>query len=153
MNKPKPKTPYQRLVEASKEWALKVTHPQTEPLWTYTLVPLPSGQYTCAGVNLRPFAVNDGETITVLPGGLTRVALPEGQLVVNSSQGGGSKDTWVLEAPMPGESDAEEEALGTKEVILMTPPEVYTEGPVRSVKEQTKQQQQAGVHSEGVVSC
>jgi len=47
-------------------------------------------------VDLRPFAVNDGEEVTVLPGGLTRVALPEGQLVVNSSQGGGSKDTWVL---------------------------------------------------------
>ena len=47
-------------------------------------------------VDLRPFAVNDGNDIWVLPGGLTRVALPEGQLVVNSSQGGGSKDTWVL---------------------------------------------------------
>ncbi len=47
-------------------------------------------------VDLRPFAVNDGESVFVLPGGLTRVALPEGQLVVNSSQGGGSKDTWVL---------------------------------------------------------
>ncbi|WNB87115.1 circularly permuted type 2 ATP-grasp protein [Cellulomonas sp. ATA003] len=47
-------------------------------------------------VDLRPFAVNDGERIWVLPGGLTRVALPEGSLVVNSSQGGGSKDTWVL---------------------------------------------------------
>lgn len=47
-------------------------------------------------VDLRPFAVNDGEDVWVLPGGLTRVALPEGQLVVNSSQGGGSKDTWVL---------------------------------------------------------
>ncbi|HVQ91145.1 MAG TPA: circularly permuted type 2 ATP-grasp protein [Mycobacteriales bacterium] len=47
-------------------------------------------------VDLRPFAVNDGEHIWVLPGGLTRVALPEGALVVNSSQGGGSKDTWVL---------------------------------------------------------
>ncbi|MBG6237432.1 putative circularly permuted ATP-grasp superfamily protein [Mycetocola sp. CAN_C7] len=46
--------------------------------------------------DLRPFAVNDGEDIWVLPGGLTRVALPEGQLVVNSSQGGGSKDTWVV---------------------------------------------------------
>jgi uncharacterized circularly permuted ATP-grasp superfamily protein len=47
-------------------------------------------------VDLRPFAVNDGDKIWVLPGGLTRVALPEGELVVNSSQGGGAKDTWVL---------------------------------------------------------
>jgi uncharacterized circularly permuted ATP-grasp superfamily protein len=47
-------------------------------------------------VDLRPFAVNDGEEVFVLPGGLTRVALPKGSLVVNSSQGGGSKDTWVL---------------------------------------------------------
>ena len=46
--------------------------------------------------DLRPFAVNDGTDIWVLPGGLTRVALAEGQLVVNSSQGGGSKDTWVV---------------------------------------------------------
>ena len=46
--------------------------------------------------DLRPFAVNDGSEVWVLPGGLTRVALPEGQLVVNSSQGGGSKDTWVV---------------------------------------------------------
>jgi uncharacterized circularly permuted ATP-grasp superfamily protein len=37
--------------------------------------------------------------IYVLPGGLTRVAMRKGSLVVNSSQGGGSKDTWVLEAP------------------------------------------------------
>jgi uncharacterized circularly permuted ATP-grasp superfamily protein len=49
-------------------------------------------------VDLRPFAVNDGERVWVVPGGLTRVALPEGSLVVNSSQGGGSKDTWVLAA-------------------------------------------------------
>jgi len=47
-------------------------------------------------VDLRPFAVNSGSGIYVLPGGLTRVALPEGELIVNSSQGGGSKDTWVL---------------------------------------------------------
>jgi len=47
-------------------------------------------------LDLRPFAVNDGEHVWVVPGGLTRVALPEGSLVVNSSQGGGSKDTWVL---------------------------------------------------------
>ncbi len=47
-------------------------------------------------VDLRPFAVNDGDRVWVLPGGLTRVALEPGGLVVNSSQGGGSKDTWVL---------------------------------------------------------
>ena len=47
-------------------------------------------------VDLRPFAVNDGDQVWVLPGGLTRVALPEGELIVNSSRGGGSKDTWVL---------------------------------------------------------
>ncbi|PTT15108.1 hypothetical protein DBR36_15330 [Microbacterium sp. HMWF026] len=51
--------------------------------------------------DLRPFAVNDGDDIWVLPGGLTRVALPEGQLVVNSSQGGGSKDTWVVGGSAP----------------------------------------------------
>jgi len=46
-------------------------------------------------VDLRPFVLC-GEKIVVVPGGLTRVALPKGSLVVNSSQGGGSKDTWVL---------------------------------------------------------
>ncbi|MDE3204286.1 MAG: circularly permuted type 2 ATP-grasp protein [Acidobacteriota bacterium] len=50
-------------------------------------------------LDLRPFAINDGNQIWVLPGGLTRVALPEGSLVVNSSQGGGSKDTWVTVNP------------------------------------------------------
>lgn len=47
-------------------------------------------------VDLRPFAVTGRDT-WVLPGGLTRVALPKGSIVVNSSQGGGSKDTWVLQ--------------------------------------------------------
>lgn len=47
-------------------------------------------------VDLRPFAINDGNKVWVLPGGLTRVALGEGELIVNSSRGGGSKDTWVL---------------------------------------------------------
>ncbi len=47
-------------------------------------------------VDLRPFAVT-GKDTWVLPGGLTRVALSKGSLIVNSSQGGGSKDTWVLE--------------------------------------------------------
>src|SRR6202142_1069984 len=47
-------------------------------------------------VDLRPYCLYDGEKVTIVPGGLTRVALQEGSLVVNSSQGGGSKDTWVL---------------------------------------------------------
>ena len=49
-------------------------------------------------VDLRPFVLC-GERVVVIPGGLTRVALPRGSLVVNSSQGGGSKDTWVLASP------------------------------------------------------
>ena len=53
-------------------------------------------------LDLRPFAVTGRDT-WVLPGGLSRVALKEGSLVVNSSQGGGSKDTWVIEEP-PGRS-------------------------------------------------
>jgi uncharacterized circularly permuted ATP-grasp superfamily protein len=46
-------------------------------------------------IDLRPFVLS-GKEVTVVPGGLTRVALREGSLVVNSSQGGGTKDTWVL---------------------------------------------------------
>jgi len=46
-------------------------------------------------IDLRPYVLY-GKDIYVLPGGLTRVALEKGSLVVNSSQGGGSKDTWVL---------------------------------------------------------
>ena len=47
-------------------------------------------------VDLRPYAVT-GKDTWVLPGGLTRVALKEGSIIVNSSQGGGTKDTWILE--------------------------------------------------------
>jgi uncharacterized circularly permuted ATP-grasp superfamily protein len=47
-------------------------------------------------IDLRPFALCGPNGIDIVPGGLTRVALREGSLVVNSSQGGGSKDTWVL---------------------------------------------------------
>ncbi|MGF7163521.1 putative circularly permuted ATP-grasp superfamily protein [Rhodoligotrophos appendicifer] len=49
-------------------------------------------------VDLRPFVLTGADGIRVVPGGLTRVALKEGSLVVNSSQGGGTKDTWVLDA-------------------------------------------------------
>ncbi len=47
-------------------------------------------------IDLRPYVLS-GRSVQTVPGGLTRVALKEGSLVVNSSQGGGTKDTWVLE--------------------------------------------------------
>lgn len=47
-------------------------------------------------IDLRPFLLS-GRDVSIVPGGLTRIALREGSLVVNSSQGGGTKDTWVLE--------------------------------------------------------
>jgi uncharacterized circularly permuted ATP-grasp superfamily protein len=48
-------------------------------------------------IDLRPYVLS-GKTVQMVPGGLTRVALKDGSLVVNSSQGGGTKDTWILEA-------------------------------------------------------
>jgi uncharacterized circularly permuted ATP-grasp superfamily protein len=48
-------------------------------------------------IDLRPFVLS-GKTVQMVPGGLTRVALKEGSLVVNSSQGGGTKDTWIMES-------------------------------------------------------
>jgi uncharacterized circularly permuted ATP-grasp superfamily protein len=53
------------------------------------------GELRGCHIDLRPYVLN-GEKVTIVPGGLTRVALRPGSLVVNSSQGGGSKDTWVL---------------------------------------------------------
>jgi uncharacterized circularly permuted ATP-grasp superfamily protein len=48
-------------------------------------------------VDLRPYVLSGAKGVTVVPGGLTRVALTKGSLVVNSSQGGGTKDTWVVD--------------------------------------------------------
>ncbi|OCH80478.1 circularly permuted type 2 ATP-grasp protein [Gordonia sp. UCD-TK1] len=94
-------------------------------------------------VDLRPFAVNDGESVWVLPGGLTRVALPEGSLVVNSSQGGGSKDTWVLASRT---SEGDRELSGAK---VVTTSGVAAARPAESapdpVHTQTQQQQQGSM--------
>lgn len=71
-----------------------------QPIIQLSTVPTLVGDHMAPRhVDLRPFIVNDGNQPRVLAGGLTRVALPEGKLVVNSSQGGGSKDTWVLADP------------------------------------------------------
>lgn len=105
-------------------------------------------------VDLRPFAINDGERVWVLPGGLTRVALPEGSLVVNSSQGGGSKDTWVLTRPndtgatVPGDDDGEGAEVGStsSKVLFDTAPVPLQFGPAddqeRHHQQQLQQQQQ-----------
>ena len=55
------------------------------------------GEIVPRHVDLRAFVTFDGERAQAIPGGLSRVAFDEGELVVNSSQGGGGKDTWVLE--------------------------------------------------------
>ena len=55
------------------------------------------GKFVARHVDLRPYALCGPNEIHIVPGGLTRVALKEGSLVVNSSQGGGSKDTWVVD--------------------------------------------------------
>jgi uncharacterized circularly permuted ATP-grasp superfamily protein len=94
-------------------------------------------------VDLRPFAVNDGNSVWVLPGGLTRVALREGSLIVNSSQGGGSKDTWVL-APLTGE-DAEGKLLARAMATGGTRPPMGHRpdlGPLADDVTQQQQQQQ-----------
>lgn len=73
-----------------------------QPIVQLSTVPtFVDGKFGPRHVDLRPFAVNDGHRVWVLPGGLTRVALAEGELIVNSSRGGGSKDTWVLAGPGP----------------------------------------------------
>ena len=55
------------------------------------------GKFSPRHVDLRPYALCGPDGVEIVPGGLTRVALREGSLIVNSSQGGGSKDTWVIE--------------------------------------------------------
>ncbi|MCA9041946.1 MAG: circularly permuted type 2 ATP-grasp protein [Planctomycetaceae bacterium] len=67
-----------------------------QPMISLSTVPTLCGEELCPRhVDLRPFVLC-GKEVYVMPGGLTRVALREGSMVVNSSQGGGSKDTWVL---------------------------------------------------------
>jgi uncharacterized circularly permuted ATP-grasp superfamily protein len=69
-----------------------------QPIIQLSTVPcLIDGQLKLRHVDLRPYALCGPNGVEIVPGGLTRVALTEGSLVVNSSQGGGSKDTWIVE--------------------------------------------------------
>jgi uncharacterized circularly permuted ATP-grasp superfamily protein len=87
-----------RLIEREPERfiAQELVHLSTVPTET------DEGRLAPRHVDLRPFAVF-GEEIRIVPGGLTRVALREGSMIVNSSQGGGSKDTWVLDDDSAGD--------------------------------------------------
>jgi uncharacterized circularly permuted ATP-grasp superfamily protein len=91
-------------------------------------------------IDLRPFAINDGNSVWVVPGGLTRVALKAGSLVVNSSQGGGSKDTWVLAGASPGPSD--EVIAAWSHAPLPEPGARPDPGPAGGSHNQQQQQQQ-----------
>ena len=112
-----------------------------QPVVQLSTVPtMVGGRLAPRHVDLRPFAVNDGSGVWVLPGGLTRVALPEGELIVNSSQGGGSKDTWVLAdtselLPLTVPEAGIPEAVG---LVVQRRERVASERP----KEQQEQQQQ-----------
>ncbi|MEP6650231.1 MAG: circularly permuted type 2 ATP-grasp protein, partial [Lapillicoccus sp.] len=110
----------QRLVDDPRGWI-------AQPVVQLSTVPtLVGGRLAPRHVDLRPFAVNDGTTVRVLPGGLTRVALPEGQLVVNSSQGGGSKDTWVL-SNHRGSVNRNHLQRDAREIVVMSAPDTSQE--------------------------
>ncbi|MCV7191540.1 circularly permuted type 2 ATP-grasp protein [Mycolicibacterium brumae] len=118
-----------------------------QPVVQLSTVPTQIGdQLAPRHVDLRPFAVNDGDGVWVLPGGLTRVALTEGSLVVNSSQGGGSKDTWVLAS----RSTAADRELGAAELVKSLPspgkPAKTTRRTGRSRSGAGDEQQQQGVN-------
>ncbi|MDT5369960.1 MAG: hypothetical protein QOC62_4391 [Mycobacterium sp.] len=117
-----------------------------QPVVQLSTVPTQIGDHLAPRhVDLRPFAVNDGDDVWVLPGGLTRVALSEGSLVVNSSQGGGSKDTWVLAS----RASAPDRELAAAEVVRSLPREPRTQstsevgtGPTSSQLQQQHSSQQ-----------
>jgi uncharacterized circularly permuted ATP-grasp superfamily protein len=84
------------------EFALRIqANPRNyiaQPMLNLSTAPtIVEGKVEARHVDLRPFVLSSAHGVFVLPGGLTRVALKRGSLIVNSSQGGGSKDTWVLQ--------------------------------------------------------
>ena len=116
-----------------------------EPIALSTAPTYVDGRMGPRHLDLRPFAVHDGREVWVVPGGLTRVALPEGSLVVNSSQGGGSKDTWVLagadgpRAPLPPVPPAHDAA--SRPGAPVAPAPAPAAGPSMAAESQQQQQQ------------
>ena len=90
-----------QLTEQIEEFRAKIiAHPENyiaQPTLALSTCPIFTKKgFAPRHVDLRPFVLVSPNTIDITPGGLTRVALKQGSLVVNSSQGGGTKDTWVL---------------------------------------------------------
>jgi uncharacterized circularly permuted ATP-grasp superfamily protein len=114
-----------------------------QPVVMLSTVPtLIDGQLRPRHVDLRPFAVNDGQSVWVLPGGLTRVALPEGQLVVNSSQGGGSKDTWVLSGATTAITPRRVSPAEHSRIVALPGPDLPPDEDTLAHHQQQQQQQQ-----------
>jgi len=145
-----PRASKEELKVVAKEIAQNPRNWIAQPLIALSTCPtvMEDGSLASRHIDLRPFAVNDGNEIWVLPGGLTRVALVEGNVVVNSSQGGGSKDTWVLT-----DSDQDPRSYPEVELAIDVDPldnEVIpaTVGPdvlpMTRMQQQEEQQQQSG---------
>jgi uncharacterized circularly permuted ATP-grasp superfamily protein len=116
-----------------------------EPVALSTAPTYVDGAMGARHLDLRPFALHDGNDVWVVPGGLTRVALPEGSLVVNSSQGGGSKDTWVLAASaeeVAVATDAEAAAGADNEPLARQPVDHGPPPEYATAQQQQQQQQQ-----------
>jgi len=93
-----------------------------QPTLTLSTSPtLNDGQFEARHIDLRPFVLQ-GEEMTVTTGGLTRVAMVEGSLIVNSSQGGGSKDTWVVESAVPGSIQSQSQSQSQTTADQPEPP-------------------------------
>ncbi len=130
-----------QILESPRDWiAQPVVMLSTAP----TLI---DGNLAPRHIDLRPFAINDGHEIWVLPGGLTRVAMREGSLVVNSSQGGGSKDTWTLAVEPAAEGHVDDEAA---DAALLAADDIdYRPAPVTGPSDNTDSQQQQMQQQQG----
>ena len=148
-----PKATKEELAIVADEITLNPRNWVAQPLIALSTIPTvqEDGSLSPRHVDLRPFAVNDGKEVWVLPGGLTRVALVEGNVVVNSSQGGGSKDTWVLSEPLQDASetvdhdvvDANMDPLKQDVLPQEVGPEVLPPSRMRQQEEQQQQVMQA----------
>jgi len=145
-----PRASKDELKEVAKEISKNPRNWIAQPLIALSTCPtvVEDGTIASRHIDFRPFAVNDGNEVWVLPGGLTRVALVAGNVVVNSSQGGGSKDTWVLAASESEPqsypeitADELEDPLDSEIIPATAGPDVL---PITRMQQQEEQQQQIG---------